>query len=335
MGSQLAMVVLAAGLATVAQSGIAWAASPGLTRDGFESEFASAVSGYVGFSGNLVLGVDGSIGGGPGRISVNGLLEPGGTSELAVSTAAGLRFQQLCRFEETTDGTLSERCVDRMTRAGRDFGTEPWFPAAGSPFDSTTVFRLGDRILDAMDADIATLRRPQVTYAAVGSDDVISQTMTAISGGTTLRYSATSTADGWTVVSTRDGTETGRITLAPAPASVGTDYPGEESLAPRFSVWTAVQGVGRQLAKAGARPPRLVRASSLDAPDAAYLVCVRGSERRPSYVVLGTQSTSAFHWRWTSSSALPDVQAYPNPAPGLLPTCASVKARPGPRVVVR
>lgn len=308
------------------------AGQPAATRDEFDSEFTSALSGYVGYAGGRVLGLQGSIGGGAGRISVNGLLEPDGTSELALGTANGLRFQQVCRLESADDGTTVERCVDRMTRAGRDFAGEPWFPAAGSPFDTTTVFRMGDLVLAAMDADIATLRRPQVTYDATGDGETSTQSMTATAGGTTLRYQATTTAEGWTLVSTRDGAETGRLTLGPADAAVGAAYPGEADLAPRFSVWTNTQSAARSARKATART---IRVPAADAPNAIYRACVTGSGPRRTVIVMGTQPDSGYHWRATSGSRSPDVRAYPNSAAGQLPACASLGAKNGPRVVVR
>lgn len=318
----------------------AWGATPGLTRDEFESEVFSGLSAYLGYAGNLTVGVDGSIGGGRGRFTATGLLEPDGTSELAVVTADGRRIQQLCRQErnDADDGTV-ELCVDRMARAGSDVTGRPWFPAAGSPFETLTAFRLGERVLAGLDADLATLRSPRVEYSAGGDDSGLAQRVTATAGDTVIVYDLFSSDSGWSVVSTRNGSETGRLTLSPAAAAIGTAYPAGEEQAPRMSVWENLQRVAttldRGVARRGTVPTARVVVPSADAPDAVYRVCTRTVRGRPAYTVLGTQPGSPYHWRRASGARSLDVTAYRSPAPGQLPACSAVGGRTGPPVVVR
>lgn len=316
------------------------AASPGLTRDEFESEVFSGLTAYLAYEGNRTLGVEGTIGGGRARFSVTGLLEPDGTSELAVVTADGRRIQQLCRLAmDDADGTTSERCVDRMTRAGSDLAGQPWFAAAGSPFETSTAVRLGERILGAVDADLATLRSPKVELTAGGGDSGLSQRVTATSGTTTVIYDLAASATGWSVVSTRNGVETGRLTLAPVDAAIGTEYPTGEEQAPRMAVWENLQRIAtvldRSIARRGTLPTGRLAAPAADAPDAVYRICARTVKGRPAYTVLGTQPGSPYHWRRASGARALDATAYPNPGPGQLPACSVLGGRVGPAVLVR
>lgn len=340
MSRQAWAALLVAVAATVAHPGAAAAAVPGVSQEEFESDLFSGLSGYVGYAGNQTLAADGSIGGGRGRFTVTGLIEPDGTSDLAVVTADGLRTQQLCRLESDADsGATLELCVDRMARAGQDVAGQPWFPAAGSPFETLTVMRLGERVMAGITADIAGLRSPRVELSTGGDGATLTQSVRAISGGTTLEYVIASAESGWSVVATRNGAETGRLTLAPAAAAVGTAYPAGEALAPRFAVWANLDRVAtsldRGLARRGAVPTTPVRVPTADAPDAIYAVCVRTAGGRPGYVVMGTQPGSPYHWRRTSGTRTPDVTAYRNPSDGQLPGCAAVRGKAGPRVIVR
>lgn len=316
------------------------AQAPTLTREEFESEFFSGLTGFLGYAGNRTLAVNGSIGGRAGRFSATGLLEPDGTSELAIGTADGRRIQQLCVLEPTDeDGGTAERCVDRMAPAGSDTTGRPWFLAAGSPFETSTAVRLGERILAAMDADIATLRSPVLELSAGGGDSGLVQRLTATAGGTTIVYDIGSTEEAWTVVSTRDGVETGRLSLAPASASIGTAYPTGETLAPRMAVWENLGRIAvvldRGIARRGAIPTARVAVPPADAPDAVYRICVRTVKGRPAYTILGTQPGSPYHWRRSSGTRTVDVTAYGNPEPGRLPECPVVRGRTGPAVAVR
>lgn len=313
---------------------------PTLTREEFESEFFSGLTGFLGYAGNRTLAVDGTIGGRAGRFTATGLLEPDGTSELAIGTADGRRIQQLCVLEPTDeDGGTAERCVDRMAPAGSDTAGRPWFPAAGSPFETSTAVRLGERILTAMDADIATLRSPVLELTAGGGDSGLVQRLSATAGGTTLVYDIGSTEEAWTVVSTRNGVETGRLSLAPASASIGAAYPTGEALAPRMAVWENLGRIAavldRGIARRGAMPTARVAVPSADAPDALYRTCVRAAKGRPAYTILGTQPGSPYHWRRSSGTRTVDVTAYGNPEPGRLPECSVVRGRNGPAVAVR
>lgn len=316
------------------------ALAPTLTREEFESEFFSGLTGFLGYAGNRTLAVNGSIGGRAARFTATGLLEPDGTSELAIGTADGRRIQQLCVLEPTDeDGGTAERCVDRMAPAGSDTSGRPWFPAAESPFETSTAVRLGERILAAMDADIATLRSPVVELSGGGGDSGLVQRLTASAGGTTIAYDIGSTEEAWTVVSTRNGVETGRLSLAPASASIGTAYPAGETFAPRMAVWEnlgRIAGVlDRSIARRGAIPTARVPVPSADAPDAVYRVCVRTVKGRPAYTILGTQPGSPYHWRRSSGTRAVDVTAYANPEAGRLPECSIVRGRNGPVVTVR
>ena len=346
----LAALLVAASVLSgqVMQSGAASADSalrtptlvPTLTREEFESEFFSGLTGFLGYAGNRTLAVEGSIGGRGARFTATGLLEPDGTSELAVGTADGRRIQQLCLVEAVDDdGGTAERCVDRMAPAGSDTAGRPWFQAAGSPFEMSTAVRLGERILVAMDADIATLRSPAVELTAGDADGGLVQRLTATAGGATIVYDIGSTEAAWTVVSTRNGVETGRLSLAPAGASIGTSYPTGEAFAPRMAVWENLGRIAtaldRGIARRGSMPTSRVAVPAADAPDAIYRICARTVKGRPTYTIVGTQPGSPYHWRRASGSRTVDVTAYGNPAPGQLPECAALRGRSGPAVVVR